>query len=147
MIHVDVKMFLNTAEVEKRIGAKQRKVLALTGRYSQVAMKRQIRPPKSSKKARTVVVHGRLLLVPVHGKVVDAKTLKPVSAMLAREARLAMSAKLRSEGEGAAPTWQVGPAAKKDFLRAGRPKRNSRHRAGEVSTAAEDESRQCSRAA
>lgn len=91
-----------------RLGAKQRKVLALTGGFARTVMKRSIKPAKKSKKARTVIVDGQPLLVPQYGKVLDAKTMNPVRKQLADEARRAMAVRMRSEGAGKPPHSRTG---------------------------------------
>jgi hypothetical protein len=112
MIHVDFKMFIDRPGVMRRISAKQQRVLAKTGRYAQVAMQRQIRPPRRAKKLRTVDVNGVPCLVPVHGMVVDSRTGKPVRKEIARQARIALAAKLRDVEAGKPP--RRGPT---DLLR------------------------------
>lgn len=112
MISVDFKMFLDRPDVMKRINRYQRRVLAKAGGYARTAMRRTIRPPKSGKKSRTVLVDRISVLVPVRGKVVDARTQRPVATALAQKARLAMAAKYKSEGAGQPP--RRGPS---DLLR------------------------------
>lgn len=112
MISVDFKMFLDRKHVAKRIDRKTQRVLAKAGAYGRTAMKREIRPPKSGKKSRTVVVNGLAVIVPVRGKVVDAKTQRPVSKAIADLARLAMAKRYKSEGAGKPP--RRGPT---DLLR------------------------------
>jgi len=112
MIHISFSMFLDRPGVMRRVDKKIQRVLAQTGAYARVAMQRQIRPAKRGKKARTILVGRQLLLVPIYGKVVDAKTKRPVSKPLADAARRAMGQRLRSEGAGRPP--RRGPT---DLLR------------------------------
>jgi hypothetical protein len=112
MFHVKFDMFVDRPAVMRAIEKKQLRVLSQTGAYGRQAMKRTIRPPKAGKRARTVEVAGRQVLVPVRGRVLDAKTLKPVTTELAKAARLAMAARLKSEGAGKPP--RRGPS---DLLR------------------------------
>ena len=112
MISIKFSMFIDRKHVAKRISAKQRRVLGKAGGFGRVVMKREIRPPKSGKKSRTVVVNGLAVIVPARGKVVDAKTQRPVSKKIADLARLAMAKRYKSESAGKPP--RRGPS---DLLR------------------------------
>jgi len=112
MIAVKFDMFVDRPGVMRAIAAKRRKVLGQAGAYARTAMQRQIRAPKGSKKARTVTVGGVPCLVPIHGKVVDTRTGRPVAKHLADQARAAMAARWRDEGAGRPP--RRGPT---DLLR------------------------------
>lgn len=112
MIHVSFKMFIDKPHVMGRISAKQRRVLAKAGGYARTAMKRQIRPPKRGKKARTVVVDGRPYFVPVAGMVIDVGTGRKATTEQAKLAREAIAGRLKGEGAGKPP--RRGPS---DLLR------------------------------
>jgi hypothetical protein len=103
---VDVRFeaFLDRKGVLERIGAKRAKVLNRVGGFARTAMKRSIRAPLKSKKARTVVVGGKACYVPIgRGKVLDAATGQPVTTRMAQLAHLAMRDQLKSDGAGLPP--------------------------------------------
>jgi hypothetical protein len=110
MLKVRFDLFLDRPHIMKRLGVYQRKVLGATGAYGRRVMKSLIRPPLKSKRARTVVVSGRQVIVPIQGKVVDAQTMRPVSRDMADAARQLMRAKLTSQGAGKPP--RRGPTDK-----------------------------------
>lgn len=103
-LDVRFEAFLDRKGVIDRIGAKRAKVLNRVGGFARVTMKRSIRAPLRSKKARTVTIGGKQVFVPVgRGKVLDAATGQPVTTRMAQLAHLAMRDKLRSEGAGLPP--------------------------------------------
>lgn len=112
MIHVNFKMFVDKPGVMAAIDRKRLRVLSQAGAYSRVAMQRMIRPPKTGKKATRITVNGVELIVPPRGMVLSAKTRKPVTTELAREARIAMSKRRHAEEPNRPP--RRGPT---DLLR------------------------------
>lgn len=101
---VRFEMFLDRKTVTDRVSEKQRKVLNRVGGFARVTMKRSIRAPLRSKKARTVIVSGKACYVPIgRGKVLDAETGQPVTTRMAALAHLAMRDRLKSEGAGLPP--------------------------------------------
>jgi hypothetical protein len=114
MLKAKLKLKVDVAGVMNAVRKKSRRVLYSTGAFGRQVMKRSIRAPKSGRKSRTVVVEGQALIVPVFGKVLDAKSRQPVRKELADAARRAMAARLRSEGAGKPP--RRGPS---DLLRQG----------------------------
>lgn len=112
MLHVKFKMFVDRPGVMRAIDRKRLRVLSRVGAFAMTVMRRMIRAPKSSKRARTIDVNGRSYFVPMRGKVLDARTRRPVTRAEAESARRAMALRLRSEGEGQPP--RRGPT---DLLR------------------------------
>lgn len=112
MIKAKFKFALNQLKLMEAIDRKRAKVLARTGAFGMTVMRRSIRPPSNAKKNRSVTLGGRLVIVPVRGKVIDAKTKQPIRTEDAKQARLMLAAKLRGSGEGQPP--RRGP---KDLLR------------------------------
>jgi len=102
--NVRFEMFLDRKTVMDRVDAKRLKVLNRVGGFARLTMKRSIRAPLKSKKARTVQVGDVLCYVPIgRGKVLDASTGKPVATRLAALAHLKMRDKVRSDGAGQPP--------------------------------------------
>lgn len=100
---VDFNFFLDRKHIMDRVDAKTHKILMRVGGFARLTMKRSIRAKRSGKQARTVNVDGKMLYVPIHGKVLDAGTGAIVSTPLAARAHLAMRDRLRSEGAGKPP--------------------------------------------
>jgi hypothetical protein len=106
---VKFSMFIDKPGVFAAIDRKRARVLAKTGAFGRVVMKRQIRPPKAGRKLRTVVVGGRQFFVPTAGRVIDVATGKPCSKAQAREARITLARQLK-EPAGSPP--RRGPTDK-----------------------------------
>lgn len=104
--------FLDREAVRSRIDKKKLAVLGQVGAYARGTVRKSIRPQKSGKKARTVLVGNREFIVPVRGRVVEARTGKEPSAKDAKAAREAMAKRRRFEDRGKPP--RRGP---KDLLR------------------------------
>lgn len=112
---VRFEWFIDRPNVLRHVDNKVRRVLARTGGFGKTVIRRSIRPPKKSKKARSVVVDGRTFIAPAggnRGKVIDAATGRPATTVQAREARNALRQRLRKEGVGKPP--RRGPT---DLLR------------------------------
>lgn len=108
MLSVDFKMFIDRPKVMRAVAQKQRRVLAKTGAYARVAMKRSIRRAPSRKKPRTWLVRGVPCLVPFKGKVTDARTSRPVPRHIADEARAVVAKRQRARGAGKPPRSRSG---------------------------------------
>lgn len=87
MIHPSFKLSLNKHGLLAAIDRKRRTVLYRAGAFAKTVMQRKLRPRKT-RKPMIIVVHGRECLVGPRGKVLDAKTKRPVATKLAAEARI-----------------------------------------------------------
>jgi hypothetical protein len=103
MIRAKLKMKLEVGKLMKAIADKRRRVLTKTGAYGRGVQQNKLRPGSRSKKSRTIDVNGVRCHVPPRGKVLDARTQRPVSRELAMAARMALAARHRSEGAGQPP--------------------------------------------
>lgn len=101
--HVDFSMFVDRKGVMERVDRKTLRVLSGTGAYARSSMRNSIRSHPTSKKSRTIQVGDVACFVPPHGKVLDAKTGRPVTTRLAALAVVAFRARTRAEGVGKPP--------------------------------------------
>lgn len=110
--HVDFSMFVDRKGVMERVDRKTLRVLSGTGAYAMRSMRNSIKAQPKSKKSRTVVVGDVPCFVPPQGKVLDARTGRPVTTRLAALAVNAFRERTRAEGVGRPP--RRGPT---DLLR------------------------------
>jgi hypothetical protein len=103
---------LNKELLKTAITSKAERVLFKTGAYALTTMRRNIRAAKKAKQFYTVQFGSRKFLVPRVGKVLDAKTKRPVSALDAETARHLLKQQLTTEAAGQPP--RRGPS---DLLR------------------------------
>lgn len=125
-MHVDFSMFIDRPHVMRRVGAKQRRILAKTGGYGRTSMKRLIKRPLKRKKPRTVRLRDPLTgrednyYVPPEGPVLLVKRKKkhrerrefPAPGHMAYLARLEVSKRYQKSSRGQPP--RRGPT---DLLR------------------------------
>lgn len=102
--HVDFSMFVDRKGVMERVDRKTLRVLARTGGYGMRTMRNSIKSQPTAKKKRTVHVDGVDCFIPIgRGKVLDAKTGKPVRTKTAALAVLKFRDQVKHEGVGKPP--------------------------------------------
>jgi hypothetical protein len=125
-INFKVKAFVNRPGVIKKIGKWKLGQLSRVGAYGRGAMKKQIRPRPVGKKANSVLLtptaaelppNWKGPIVPIQcyvppngGKVLNAKTQRPVTRALAQRAWI--ETKLRDKGKGEGKPPRRGPTDK-----------------------------------
>lgn len=110
--HVDFSMFVDRKTVMERVDRKTLRVLARTGGYGMRTMRNSIKSQPTAKNKRTVTVDDVPCFIPPKGKVLDARTGRPVTTRLAALAVLKFRNQTRKEGIGRPP--RRGPT---DLLR------------------------------
>lgn len=102
--HVDFSMFVDRKTVTERVERKKLRVLARTGGYGMRTMRNSIKSHPTGKAKRTVVVNDVPCFIPPgQGKVLDARSGKPVTTRLAALAVLKFRKQTRNEGIGRPP--------------------------------------------